>query len=49
MVSKSRTFFSNSRQKNMASLISLSREVLSSIQDIDTVVESFKKGYLDDV
>lgn len=49
MASKNRADFSNARQKTMASLISLSREVLSSVQDIDTVVESFKKGYLDDV
>lgn len=33
----------------MSTLVSLLKDVLSGIQDIDTVVASFKKGYLDDV
>lgn len=41
--------FQTSRQKTMSTLVSLLKDVLSGVQDIDTVVASFKKGYLDDV
>ena len=41
--------FSLRVQKTMSTLVSLLKDVLSGVQDIDTVVASFKKGYLDDV